>query len=176
MTYNFFNTSLLAFGKKLTSAFKSLNDLLKVAQDNVEQVLQDLRIFKPYGNKNYKVPTPSGGDRPCRTDELYNLINQPYYFEQFEYKDGTLTISGIAFNRSTKRITSFVGSTEITAGSIYYPEAISNDTVGTNLRFYSSADSTKDRVGVKLCDYEIDTKNNKIYLLDSVSNLNMTTL
>lgn len=175
MSYDFFNTSLLAFGKKLTAAFKSLNDLSKAARDNVDQVLQDLRIFNQYGNKNYKIPVPLSGDRPCRTDEVYNLIGQPVYFKQIEYDGETLRVSGIKFNKSTKRVTHFSGSTEIISGSCYYTEGISNTTTGATLRFYSES-SSGNRVGLKLFNYDIDTDNNKVIILDDISNLNMTTL
>lgn len=171
MTYNFFNTSLLAFGKKLTSAFKSLNDLYKAAEDNVVQVLQDLRVFNQYGNKNYKIPIPTNGSRPCRTDELFNLIDQPVHFKRLQYSNGSFVIQGIWFNKGSKRITNFSGQTSILEGSAYFTEGLSNNTTGSTVKFYSK-NSSDDRIGIRLFDYRIDNKTGIIYLKNPVSNLN----
>lgn len=173
MAYDFFNTSLLAFGKKLTAAFKSLNELKKAAADNVEQVLQDLRVFKQYGNKNYKVPTPYDGTRPCRTDEVYNLISQPFIFKQLEFVNNHLNITGIKFNKVTKRITIFTGSTTITQGSVYYNEAISNNTNGSTLNFYDN-NYTGVKVGQKLFTYRIS--GSTVIILDNLNELNFMTI
>ena len=48
MTFDFFNTSDLAFGGKLTSAFKQLFNKCKQAEDNIDSVLEKQAIYSDY--------------------------------------------------------------------------------------------------------------------------------
>lgn len=76
MTFNFFNTSDLAFGGKLTSAFKQLFNSLQQAEDNIDSVLEKQAIYSDYFFKNYIVGEPTNATQPCRTNEILNIIQQ----------------------------------------------------------------------------------------------------
>ena len=54
MSFDFFNTSYLAFGSKLYAAFVTLENLIMEAEDNLEQVKSDQAIYDEYLNKNYQ--------------------------------------------------------------------------------------------------------------------------
>ena len=56
MTFNFFNTSRLAFGSKLTAAFKQLNNMMDNSLEAVDRALSDLDYYQQYINKNYRFP------------------------------------------------------------------------------------------------------------------------
>ena len=74
MTFDFFNTSDLAFGGKLTSAFKQLFNKCKQAEDNIDSVLEKQSIYSDYFFKNYIVGEPTNASNPCRTNEILNII------------------------------------------------------------------------------------------------------
>ena len=74
MTFDFFNTSDLAFGGKLTSAFKQLFNKCKQAEDNIDSVLEKQAIYSDYFFKNYIVGEPTNASSPCRTNEILNII------------------------------------------------------------------------------------------------------
>lgn len=74
MTFDFFNTSDLAFGGKLTSAFKQLFNKCKQAEDNIDSVLEKQAIYSDYFFKNYIVGEPTNASNPCRTNEILNII------------------------------------------------------------------------------------------------------
>ena len=74
MTFDFFNTSDLAFGGKLTSAFKQLFNKCKQAEDNIDSVLEKQSIYSDYFFKNYIVGEPTNASSPCRTNEILNII------------------------------------------------------------------------------------------------------
>ena len=76
MTFDFFNTSDLAFGGKLTSAFRQLFNLLQQAEDNIDSVLEKQAIYSDYFFKNYIVGEPTNATQPCRTNEILNIIQQ----------------------------------------------------------------------------------------------------
>ena len=71
MTFDFFNTSDLAFGGKLTSAFKQLFNKCKQAEDNIDSVLEKQAIYSDYFFKNYIVGEPTNATQPCRTNEIF---------------------------------------------------------------------------------------------------------
>lgn len=74
MTFDFFNTSDLAFGGKLTSAFKQLFNKVEQAENNIDSVLERQAIYSDYFFKNYIVGEPTNATNPCRTNEMLNII------------------------------------------------------------------------------------------------------
>ena len=50
MTYDFFNAGHLAFGKKLTSVFNSLNQLLLGATDHLQSITDALGYYSQFSN------------------------------------------------------------------------------------------------------------------------------
>ena len=71
MAFDFFNTSNLAFGAKLTRAFKQLNDLLDAAEEHLTVVYGDLYIYGEYIDRNYLVPVPNRPDAACQAARTY---------------------------------------------------------------------------------------------------------
>ena len=67
MTFEFFNTSNLAFGSKLTSAFKTLDDMAQRSSNNINTLLSDLEFYEQYLDRNYRVPAPTTGTMAART-------------------------------------------------------------------------------------------------------------
>ena len=75
MTFEFFNTSSLAFGSKLTAAFKQLNNTMTYSLENIDRVLSDLDYYQQYIEKNYRVPSPTRPQMAVRTNEIFSVIN-----------------------------------------------------------------------------------------------------
>ena len=125
MSYDFFNPTDLAFGQKLTAAFISLNNLANAAASNLEDVYKNQEFYADYIGKNYPVSKPRKLGDPCRTDELYNLVND-HFMRITNLKkndDGKLFIEAHLFNQRTNRMTHLTGTTDLEEGYIYYSEA-----------------------------------------------------
>ena len=169
MSFDFFNTSLLAFGSKLYAAFVTLDALIKEAESNVNQVISDQAIFNEYLNKNYQVPKPTRAQAPCRVDELFDIVNdKPIYIRQIAYSGGKLKVDVGLFNRTNNRITRLKGSTGLKAGYCYYSaESVSNTNPERELYFVDTISKVK---GTILFQYRIDSSN-VINVVGSVSNL-----
>lgn len=93
MSYDFFNTSNLAFGAKITSAFRQLFSSAKQAEDNIQSVLDRQAIYSDYVFKNYIVGQPTTKTNPCRSNEILNLIKDLGFI-----KDLTITLNGVGNN------------------------------------------------------------------------------
>lgn len=154
MSFDFFNTSSLAFGSKLATAFNQLNKLKEEAQSNIAQVLKDQDIYNEYIGRNYQVPTPSTGGNPCRVDEVFQVIDAPFIVKDLSYKDGTLSVSILTFNSDTLKITTASGLTTLKEGSAYYEQSISNISTNRNINFVKKGSAT---TGQKLFDFRIDS-------------------
>lgn len=153
MSFDFFNTSHLAFGSKLTAVFKQLEKIRGEAQLNLDQVLKDQEIYNQYIARNYQVPVPATLDSPCRVDEVFQIIDAPFIVKEFSYSEGKLNISILTFNSTTLRITVASGSTELKSGSAYYEQSISNLVTGREIKFVNKGTAT---TGKKLFDFRID--------------------
>lgn len=157
MPYDFFNTSNLAFGKRLTAAFSSLNDLADSAEDNLAQVFADQEIFQQYINRNYLVPLPTRPDAACRADEIYNVIDEKNFLTNISYSNGKFTVGINYFNNNTNKMTIGYGTTDIKEGSCYMIESISNSDPLKEIKFYDIDDNSY-RAGTWLFDYRIDNR------------------
>lgn len=170
MSFDYFNTSNLAFGVKLTKAFMTLDTLYNEASANVAQVEKDQQIFNEYINRNYQVPRPTQLGNPCRSDELFNIVNdKEVYLSRLEYKDGTVYIEGVIFKRSTNRITKFTGSDTLEEAYVYYRVSNSNAKPDTELDFEEEEVGDSDDL---LLQYRIDSEGH-INLIYDVSNLSL---
>lgn len=173
MTYDFFNTSNLAFGSKLTAAFQSLDNLANAAEQNLNQVFADQAIYNEYTNKNYQVPRPSSLESPCRSDEIFDLVNDSNIFvSKLEYSGGKLKAKVIMFNRNNNRMTIGSGETTIREGYCYIIEAVSNQNTNKELKFSEDIDAS---LGLLLFRYRVDNAN-VVNLIGDVSNLGFTPL
>lgn len=153
MSFDFFNTSHLAFGSKLTAAFKRLEKLKNEAELNLKNVLEVQDIYKNYNERNYQIPVPATLDSPCRVDEVFQIIDAPFVIKRMERSGGRLYVDILSFNKNTLRITCASGNTDLKEGSAYYEQSISNVATGRDIKFVSK---TKTTTGVKLFDFRID--------------------
>lgn len=168
MSFDYFNSSSLAFGTKLTAAFNTLERLKKDAQSNIDKVFEDQAIYSEYLNRNYQVPAPSSADSPCRTNEIFDALNdRSFYLRSISYSSRTLTVKACLFNRSNNRITTLEGSTTTKSGYAYYTEAVSNSNTNKTLYF---TDSESKITGTQLFQYRIDSSG-VINFVGSVSNM-----
>ena len=65
MPFDFFNLSNLAFGNKLTVAFTQLERLVREASEHIGILIQDLRAYSKYLNRNYIIPEPVNNTDGC---------------------------------------------------------------------------------------------------------------
>lgn len=173
MTFDFFNTSYLAFGKKLTAVFKSLLQLSNDSEKNISQIYNTLRIYNQYLDRNYKVPFPTKPTMAARTNEIYNILNsKPYTFKQITFNEEVFKVELIYYNSDTNRITNAYGSTDIKEGECRITESLSNQSPVTTLNFYEKDNNISRKKGKLLFEYRVDDAGN-INLKGDNSNLNI---
>lgn len=134
MSFDFFNTSNLAFGNKLTTAFKQLFNNLQQAEDNITNVLERQSIYNDFVFKNYIVGNPSTPTSPCRSNEILNIvkhadISSPVKLECIgdnENASDILTINLNIYNTSSNIVTNILGSTNITADDWNINDTLNN--------------------------------------------------
>lgn len=123
MSYDFFNTSNLAFGAKITSAFRQLFASTEQARDNIQSVLDRQAIYSDYLFKNYIVGQPTTKTNPCRTNEILNLVKDLGFIKKLDITlngagenvaDSVLVDANI-YNKSYNINTRITGSRTLTA-------------------------------------------------------------
>lgn len=169
MSFDFFNTSALAFGAKLTAAFKTLNNNMGYAIDNLNKVLGDLDYYQQYLNKNYRVPVPTRAGMAARTNEIFALIDKTVNIKHLELENGLFTVEITFFTMNTSRITDAVGSTELKEGYAFVSPTISNSRTSRNIRF--SENNSPEGNEILLFGFRIDSKNNIMLKGDLRTNL-----
>lgn len=170
MSFDYFNNSMLAFGSKLTRAFKTLEKLHLEAVANIEQVIEDQAIFNEYIDRNYQVARPTRDESPVRTDEVFNILNdKELYIRRLEYSENKLRVDLTLFNRSNNRITRLSGETSKKKGYVYFKSSISNQRPEGTLKFEDEPYLTDSDL---LFQYRIDNSNN-INLIGDTSRLNI---
>lgn len=159
MSFDYFNTSHLAFGSKLTKAFRQLEKLCSSAEDNLGVLFSDLEIYNQFISRNYRVPNPAGReDAPVRSNEIFNVIGtQSFAIKELTFDGTTLTVKLNLFNGRTNRITVSEGETEIKEGFACVEEAISNSSMDKPITFVENLEDAK---GIILFKYRIDEANN----------------
>lgn len=167
MSFEYFNTSHLAFGSKLTRAFRQLEKMFNDANENISIYIQNLDVIGEYVNRNYRCPFPTKPDMAVRCSELFDLINDEYVIKEAEYKDGTLKIALNTFDRDTNRMNIISGSTDLREGYAYYHPSISNTNPASIIEFTQEQDSAK---GLCLFKYRVDD-NNFINIIDGSSDV-----
>jgi hypothetical protein len=173
MSFDFFNASSLAFGSKLTAAFKQLDSLYTEAADNIKQIIDKQEILKQYINRNYQVPEPNKPTNACRTNEVFNLIKGRTIIKDLRYDltDKTLTMEFVKHSPVLNRITRATGSTTLESGYCFYKVAPSNAKVNTEIRFSETNDKKSDELF--LIRFEVDTVNKSMMILDGYNELNI---
>lgn len=171
MTFDFFNSSNLAFGAKITGAFKQLYQLGLAADSNLERVQANAQKVNEILNRNYLVAQPTNGDRPCRTNEIFDLINDiKFRIDTLEYSNQEIKVKVHIFNTNNSRITVAEGSTQLSKGYVFYKMARSNADVYTELQFVKDATEGS---GNLLFEYRIDDSNHININGEDVSNLGL---
>lgn len=126
MSYDYFNTSYLAFGAKLNKAFRSLAGALDSGYKNVDSLFSQVGYIDEYMNKNFRVPTPNNPKSPAQCDQVYDVLaSNPIVDFNIEYTSTGGTIDGIKvslifFNSQNNKITTAENTSHTTlSGSIY---------------------------------------------------------
>lgn len=167
MTYEFFNTSYLAFGIKITRAFKSLAQLFDNANENFQSITEQLSYIGKFIGRNYAVSIPDDPDEPCKCQMIYdvlkinpisNLIILPATNDN-DNIDG-ITLSFDAINPNTNKPTKFSGTIHELRATVYARLSTRNNVLSGNL-YYDSLDSDEDD---KHYNYSTDVKGNIIRL------------
>lgn len=134
MPFDFFNAGYLAFGNKLTNAFKNLASLLDVAQANVAEIINIMSTYTKYINKNYKVSTPQSPTEPVQCNQLYNILNnQKAHIIIAGSSTGTYpVITGGIYLSDGNKFSTFKVTLERDSGGIYItPSNSFNDFTST---------------------------------------------
>lgn len=147
MTFDFFNTSNLAFGGKLTTAFKQLFNQVEQAQDNIDSVLERQAIYSEYLFKNYIVGQPTNGSNPCRTNEILNLVKDINYIGDIditfsgnnENTADTLVVNANVYDKTLNIVSKVSTSKTLTAEEWGFSTSLNgrkNGNINTGLRYY----------------------------------------
>ena len=167
MTYEFFNTSYLAFGIKITRAFKSLAQLFDNANKNFQSITEQLSYIGKFIGRNYAVSTPDDPDKPCKCQMIYDVlkINPISNLIVLPATDDNDNIDGItlrfnAINPNTNKPTAFSGTIHEFRATVYARLSTRNNVFSGNL-YYDSLDSDEDD---KNYNYSTDVKGNIIRL------------
>lgn len=171
MSFDYFNTSYLAFGSKLTKAFRSLASSLDNVNKNVEVLQDQLSYYSQYIGRNYKVPEPSLQTSPVRAKEVYNLLsNITCYVKDISIGDNGLRVKINLFNKNSNKISYLFGedTTSIENGVCCADLSSSNDTPSQEIRFYNldtdEEESWKKDNGTFLFRYVICPNTRKVIL------------
>lgn len=167
MSFDFFNPSHLAFGAKLTKAFNSLERICLDAEDALGDLIRIQEVYNTYVNRNYPCPAPSRPDAPCRTNEIFDLINDVQLIKTAKINEnGEFECAINLFKRATNRLTIASGTTKLKEGSIYVNSSISNQRPERELQF---VENDSDGTGQFLAKFRIDEDNNINIVGDSSS-------
>lgn len=184
MTFDYFNTSYLAFGDKLKKAFKSLGSLLDNGYKKADSLSTQLSFIGSYLNKNYQVTNPNNEDDPCNCETIYKLLRNnpisninilPYSLitDESEELKG-IQVSLTFFHPITDKLCTALGystinTKEIVNGTCFLlPSVINNNFNGQLLFFSKDEDIIVSANAVRLFDFEYIPEENNI-LLSNIS-------
>lgn len=169
MTFNYFNTSYLAFGSKLKKAFKSLGGLLDNGYKKLDSLTYQLNFINSYIGKNYQVDNPNKGTDPCNCNTIYKVLgNNPIVgldIEKNESNDG-IKVDLIYFDRINNKLCTASNSSKNLPNGIAYliPSSINNNFNG-EIRFVNQDTSNVPATNaIKLFDYDLVKDENLIVL------------
>lgn len=167
MSFEYFNTSHLAFGSKLTRAFRQLEKMCNDAELTIGRYIEDVEYLGEYINKNYRAPFPMSSSNPVRANEIFDVINDEIIIKEISYKDNIFVVSLNYFNRVNNRFTIGKGSTDLKEGYAFMPDSISNMNPTTEIKFVKSTEQGK---GKQLFKFRIGSDNN-INIVSHVDNI-----
>lgn len=142
MTYNYFNSGRLAFGKKITAAFNSLNELLNSAKEHIDLTINSLSYYTEFSGKNYQTPEPITGNMIARTDELFDILNAGYFVCQLTCNKEEMQVKMTVFSKEYSRITCATGKTNKRTGYAIVKLSTSLTDFNKTIRFSDSDDAT----------------------------------
>lgn len=157
MSFDYFNVGQLAYGKKITAAFGTLEALSKDMDAGLENLINVLHYYNQYVGNNYKAPEPIRPDMPVRTNELFELVGRGYQFSKFRYSSGRVRIEFYYTHPTTHVMTFAKGSTTIKKGYAFFTPAIWNADNSRTIRF-----SDKNDIKAKetlICKYMVSEDN-----------------
>lgn len=175
MSYDFFNPSNLAFGKKITNAFDTLNKLADAADEAVDTAIFNAQRFVGIYQKNYSTPRPTRVDMACRTNELFDLLPNNISVRSLSVSESNkaFTIKVTYFDEVNARITQAEGSTTERSGYAITKKSISNQNMLQTIRFSKTNKTTQGEM--LLFKYEI-LDDGSILMMGDVSTLDCTPL
>lgn len=158
MTFDYFNTSHLAFGSKISKAFTQLGRLLSEGEDNLEDLFAIYEFYQQYIDRNYPAPFPTRPDAPVRAKELYDLLNDGNTLRSIYLdSEGNLHAAVTLFKRISNRFTVAKGSTELKKGFAFCLDSISNKNYSRDIQF---VENYNDGHGNFLFEFRIDANGN----------------
>lgn len=141
MTYNYFNAGRLAFGKKITAAFNSLNELFNSAQEHVGTISEQVSYYAQFLNKNYAAPSPTNPTMPVRTDEIFDICENAVFIKNISRADGVnLTVEVTYYNNDFSRITVGSGTTTMAEGYAILKQSTDLNDFAKDIRFSNTND------------------------------------
>lgn len=136
MPFDFFNISHLAFGNKITAAFKSLASKLDECNVHISTLNEMLSAYNMFSGTNYLVPIPDSELDAVQGSQIYSLLKiKPCIVKEltFDEENNTITFKAIFINPVTNKITKIEGTspTDLTKGFAYVTLNSSNDKINT---------------------------------------------
>lgn len=169
MTFDFFNTSLLAFGDKLTTAFTQLENLMAETNKHLDNLISNQAIWQLYNNRAYEVPVPTKPTNAARVRDCLEILKKAGTAIETEHKDGQLSVRWLLFNSASWRFTVAQGSTTLKNGYAFISPSISNNSPYRSIKFVEN-ESEMTSGDKKMFHFYIDDYNN-VWLEDGSSDL-----
>lgn len=154
MSFEYFNTSHLAFGSKLTRAFRQLEKMCDDAELTIARFTSDVAYLGEYVNRNYRVPFPTSATSAVRANELFDVINDETIVKEMSYNNDIFTVAINRFNRENNRFTIGKGSTDLKKGYAFMSDSVSNLNPTSEIKFYEDLTNAK---GKQLFKFRIDS-------------------
>lgn len=164
MTFDNFNAGKLAFGKKITSAFNTLDELLNATVSRVDDITKNTEYYLQFVNNNYSAPKPTKPTMPVRTDEFLEVLDQRNNIRILAWDGSKFNVSMVVFNKATQRCTRLTGSTPIKEGYAIALLSQSLTNLEADIRFSSNANPTN--AETVLFQYRIDN-NGYVHIINS---------
>lgn len=171
--YDFFNTSYLAFGDKLTKVFRSLGLLLDDAEANLEIIDKQISYYNRYVNRNYKIATPISGDSPTRGADIFNALKvYPVCIKKLELNgNGGINIAINICNPTNNRITIATGNSgDMGMGYAILKQSQSNNNIEQTITFTTSKGNV-DYSGQTIILFKFRVENGRLNMSELYENL-----
>lgn len=156
MSFDFFNTSHLAFGSKLTRAFRLLESIANDAEEHISNLEPVFEYYKQYVSRNYRVPVPQEETNAVQAGQLYDLINDDIIIKELKHENNSLSVALCRINRDTDRITVATGTTDLKEGYAYFKPSVSNSNFESSIEFKEDETTGAGELAFK---FRIDNQN-----------------